>query len=53
MITKYIWERYIREWEYMEVFEGVLVSIFTIPLDIITIPLQIIAWIIFKILNKK
>lgn len=52
MFTFYVWKE-IRTSSLGDVFLGVLVSTLSIPVDLILVPFEIIAFIIYKIANKE
>ena len=52
MLTFYAWKE-IRTSSLYDVFLGVFLSTMTIPIDLILVPFEIIAFIIYKIANKK
>lgn len=62
MFTYGVWEEFVIEkvkkpWidgdlEYVEVVSAVLLSLFSIPIDLLLSPVEIIGLIIYKIINK-
>ena len=52
MFTFYAWKE-INLYSLYDIFLGVLLSTITIPIDLILVPFEIIAFIIYKIANKK
>lgn len=54
MITYSIWRELFYGWfnEPLDYLLAIIGSIFTIPLDILLFPLEIIAFIIYKIIEK-
>lgn len=63
MFTYGVWEEFVIEkvkkpWldgdlEYVEVVTAVLLSLFSIPIDLLLSPVEIIGLIIYKIINRK
>ena len=63
MFTYGVWEEFVIEkvkkpWidgdlEYVEVVSAVLLSLFSIPIDLLLSPIEIIGLIIYKIINRK
>jgi len=63
MFTYGVWEEFVIEkvkkpWidgdlEYVEVVSAVLLSLFSIPIDLLLSPVEIIGLIIYKIINRK
>lgn len=52
MFTFYAWKE-INLYSLYDIFLGVLLSAMTIPIDLILVPFEIIAFIIYKIANKE
>lgn len=52
MFTFYAWKE-LRTSSFDDVFFGVLVSTLSIPVDLILVPFEVIAFIIYKIVNKE
>lgn len=61
MLTKEIWEEFVikdfysmyEDIDIIDIFGAVSISLLTIPIDIILSPLEIIAYIIKKVLDKN
>ena len=63
MFTYGVWEEFVIEkvknpWfygglEYVDVVMAVLLSLFSIPIDLLLSPIEIIGLIIYKIINRK
>ena len=55
MFTRYIWERQIMfgYFDKIDILAAVIFTPFTLVIDILTLPLQIIACIIYKLLKKE
>lgn len=63
MFTYGVWEEFVIEkvkkpWldgdlEYVEVVAAVLLSLFSIPIDLLLSPIEIIGLIIYKIIDRK
>ncbi len=52
MLTYFLWKE-INSFELFDIFTTVLFSIFTIAFDLILIPIEAIAFVIYKVLNKE
>lgn len=52
MFTFYAWKE-LNLYSLYDIFLGVLVSTLSIPVDLILVPFEIIAFIIYKIANKE
>ena len=52
MFTFYAWKE-LKLYSLYDIFLGVLLSTMTIPIDLILVPFEIIAFIIYKIANKE
>lgn len=52
MFTFYAWKE-LNLYSLYDIFLGVLLSAMSIPIDLILVPFEIIAFIIYKIANKK
>ena len=53
MLTYSVWKNFIDYIEIWEILSAVSVSIFTIPIDILISPLEIISIIIYKKMKRK
>jgi len=56
MIIKEIWKNFVleeKEIELIDVFIGIILSLITLPIEIILLPLELISCIIFKILQRS
>ena len=53
MLTYSVWKNFIDYIEIWEILSAVSVSIFTIPIDILISPLEIISIIIYKIMKRR
>lgn len=53
MLTYSVWKTFIIYIEIWEILSAVFVTIFTIPIDILISPLEIISFIIYKIMKRR
>ena len=51
MLTYIIWKSFIEDYELIEIFVGVFLSIFSIPIDLLILPIELISLIIYAILK--
>lgn len=51
MLTYIIWKSFIEDYELIEIFVGVFLSIFSIPIDLLILPIELISLIIYVILK--
>lgn len=51
MLTYIIWKSFIEDYELIEIFVGVFLSVFSIPIDLLILPIELISLIIYAILK--